>query len=240
MSAIIHGRQLVISAPRRIDFSPIAYDPAALRPAMQWRADLTLKEKVSPSPTDATAMTVQGNPVFSGRIGMAEEAGGWLERQAAVAKPKFEWGIAPFPYGPAGRHTMQREDNSWYIGQKSPSPEGAFKLILYCTSPDGSDRLIEDAKDNPPVTDKSYLQKWSKGVVSIPGFSMTQEAFTSVFEGGIEQGYPDPQNLLDHSLEFMNAFNQIMGSVWIGKQTAKEGLTDVKSKWEDIIKTSGH
>lgn len=206
--------------------------------AMQWNADLTLVHKVSPSPTDAQAMSSYGNPIFSGRIGMQQVAGGWLERQAAVVKPKFEWGIAPFPYGPAGRHTMQREDNAWYVGAKSKHPEAGFQLTLYCTQSDGSQKLIEDAKDNPPVTDKSFLNKWAKGVVSIPGFAMTLDSFTAVFEGGVEQGYPDPLNLLNHSLEFNNAFNQTMASVWLGKSTAKDGLSAVKQKWESIIQTS--
>ncbi len=40
-------------------------------------------------------------------------------RQAAVAEPIFHLAIAPFPYGPAGVNTGQREDNAFYIATVS-------------------------------------------------------------------------------------------------------------------------
>ncbi|MCL4545327.1 MAG: extracellular solute-binding protein, partial [Chloroflexi bacterium] len=87
-------------------------DRSGMVDAMTWLADLTLKYQVSPTPTDAQALASQGNPLFSGRVGMVEVAAGWLERQAAVAKPHFQWGVAPFPWGPGGKNTSQREDNA--------------------------------------------------------------------------------------------------------------------------------
>lgn len=206
--------------------------------AMTWFADLTNKYQVSPSPTDAKAMSAQGNPIFSGRLGMAAEAGGWLERQAAVAAPKFEWGIAPFPYGPGGKHTMQREDSAWYVGQGSKNPDAGFQLILYSARGPGADALISYAKNNPPLTDTSYLNKWADAVLKIPGLAMTKQEFTAVFEGGIQEGFPDPTNVLDNGNELADAFTQIMAPVWLGKQTPLAGLQVLQQKWQGIIQAA--
>lgn len=206
--------------------------------AMTWLADLTNKYHVSPSPTDAKAMSAQGNPIFSGRLGMAAVAGGWLERQAAVAQPKFEWAIAPFPYGPGGKNTMQREDNAWYIGNGSKNTDAGFQLILYATRGAGADDLISYAKDNPPLADTSYLSKWADGVLKISGFGMSKDAFTGVFEGGVKAGFGDPTNLIDNASQYSDAFSQSMDAVWIGKQSPLTGLQAVKQKWEGIIKAA--
>jgi multiple sugar transport system substrate-binding protein len=203
--------------------------------AMTWLADLTLKYKVSPTPTDTKALSSQGNPIFSGRVAMTEVAGGWLERQAAVAKPKFEWGIAPMPYGPGGKNLAQREDNAWYIGKGSKNPDGGFQLIVFASRGTGSDDLITYAEDNPPVSDTTYFTKWAKNVMTIPGLALSAADFQGVFEGGIKTDFPDPGNVINDSTEFSNAFDQLMAPVWIGKQNAQTGLQAVKAKWQGII-----
>src|SRR5579875_1406566 len=206
--------------------------------AMSWLADLTLKHHVSPTPTDAQALSSYGNPIFSGHIAIAEQAAGWLERQAAVVQPKFDWGVAPFPYGPAGVNTSQREDTAWYLASQSKNADAAFNLIVYATQGQGADDLITVAKDNPPIKG-DYFTKWSADILKIHGFAMNAEQFTSVFQGGIAAGFGDPQNVIDNALEYMNAFNQLMAPVWLGKISAQEGLKQVKAKWEEVLKTSG-
>ncbi|MCL4545988.1 MAG: extracellular solute-binding protein [Chloroflexi bacterium] len=203
--------------------------------AMTWLADLTLKYRVSPTPTDAQALSSQGNPIFSGRVGIVEVAAGWLERQAAVAKPHFEWAIAPFPWGPGKRNTSQREDSAWYLGRGSKNSDGGFQLILYTTRGAGADAMIHFAENNPPLSDSSYLDKWTGGIVKIPGFAMTKAEFIAVFKGGIKRGFGDPLNIIDNAAEFVDSFNQLMASVWIGKQTPLAGLQAVKQKWGSII-----
>lgn len=216
-------------------FGEVYPDRQGMVDAMTWLADLTLKHKVSPTPTDQKALSAQGNPIFSGRVGMAEVAGGWLERQAAVAKPHFDWGIAPMPYGPGGKNIGQREDNAWYVGKGSKNPDGGFQLIMFASRGTGADDLITYAEDNPPLTDTSYFTKWSKSVLAIPGMSMSAADFQGVFEGGIKTDFPDPTNVINDATEFSNAFNQLMAPVWIGKQTALTGLQAVKGKWQGII-----
>jgi multiple sugar transport system substrate-binding protein len=216
-------------------FGQVYPDRQGMADAMTWLADLTLKHKVSPTPTDTKALSTQGNPIFSGRVGMAEVAGGWLERQAAVAKPHFDWGIAPMPYGPGGKNIGQREDNAWYIGKGSKNPDGGFQLIMFASRGTGADDLITFAEDNPPLSDTSYFTKWSKSVLAIPGMSMAAADFQAVFEGGIKTDYPDPTNVINDATEFSNAFNQLMAPVWIGKQTSLTALQAVKAKWQGII-----
>jgi multiple sugar transport system substrate-binding protein len=220
-------------------FGAVYPDRQGMVDAMTWLSDLTLKYKVSPTADDVKALAAQGNAIFSGRVGMVQVLGGWLERQAAVAKPRFDWGIAPMPYGPGGKNTSQREDNAWYLGKGSKNADAGFQLILFATRGAGADDLITYAEDNPPLADTSFFTKWAKNVLAIPGMSMSGADFQAVFEGGIKGGFPDPNNLMDDSSEFFTAFTQLMALVWAGKETPLTGLQTVKAKWQGIIQTLG-
>lgn len=218
-------------------YTQVYPDRSGMVSAMTWLADLTLKYHVSPTPTAAKALSSQGNPIFSGRVGIVEVAAGWLERQAAVAKPHFEWAIAPFPWGPGKSNVAQREDNAWYLGKGSKNPQGGFDLIMFISRGQGASDLIEYAKDNPPLTNPRYFQQWSKTVEQIPGFSMSAQAFQNVFEGGIKTDFPDPYNVIYEGAELLNSFNQLMAPVWLGQQTPLAGLQAVKAKWQGIVKS---
>ena len=218
-------------------YTQVYVDRPGMVDAMTWLADLTLKHRVSPTPTVASALSSQGNPIFSGRVGIVEVAAGWLERQAAVAKPHFQWAIAPFPWGPGKRNVAQREDNAWYLGKGSTNPQGGFDLIMFISRGQGASDLVEYVKDNPPLTNPAYFQKWSQAVAEIPGFAMSIKDFQNVFEGGITTDFPDPQNVIYQAAEFMNSFSQLMAPVWIGKQTPLGGLQAVQAKWQGIVKS---
>lgn len=200
--------------------------------SMTWLANLTNLWHVSPSQGQLNAMSSLGNPFFSGKIGISEVAGGWLERQAAVAKPNFQWAIAPMPYGPGGIDTGQREDNAFYLSQTSAHPDTAFQLMVYATTGTGAEKLIDLAKDNPPHTGTKYLDQWTNEVLKIPGLSMTKNQFTSVFEGGIQDDFPDPANLINDAADYENQFTQLMSPVWIGKESALTGLQAVQAAWK--------
>jgi multiple sugar transport system substrate-binding protein len=216
-------------------YSDVYPDRQGMIDAMTWLNDLTVKYKVSPTADEKKSLTTQGNAVFSGRVAMVQVAGGWLERQAAVAKPTFAWGVAPIPYGPGGKNLAQREDNAWYVGKGSKNPDGGFQLILFASRGAGSDDLITFAEDNPPVTDTTYFTKWSKSVLAIPGMAMSPADLQGVLEGGIKTDFPDPTNVINDATEFSKAFNDLMDPVWLGKQTAQTGLQGVKAKWQGII-----
>ncbi|HLH74748.1 MAG TPA: extracellular solute-binding protein [Chloroflexota bacterium] len=224
-SPVYQGKPLTVVYPTR---------PEVVT-AMTWLADLTTKHHVSPTPTDAQALSSYGNPIFSGHIAIAQEAAGWLERQAAVVQPNFELAIAPFPYGPAGVNTDQRQDAAWYLGQKSKHPEAGFNLIVYASQGEGADKLIDIAKDDPPIKG-DYFSRWAANVLKIKGFAMTTEQFTAVFNGGINAGFPSPAGRIDNAPQYSDAFDQLMAPVWQGKSTAREGLEQVKAKWEAILK----
>ncbi|MCL4509370.1 MAG: extracellular solute-binding protein [Chloroflexi bacterium] len=218
-------------------YTQVYIDRSGMLEAMTWLADLTLKYHVSPTPSDAQALSSQGNPIFSGRVGIVEVAAGWLERQAAVAKPHFSWAIAPFPWGPGKSNVAQREDNAWYLGKGSKNPQGGFDLIMFISRGQGADDLVEYVKDNPPLTNPMYFQKWSQNIAKIPGFAMPIKDFQNIFEGGIKRDFPDPQNVIYEAAEFMNSFSQLMAPVWIGKQTPLAGLQAVQAKWQGIVKS---
>ncbi len=200
-----------------------------------WLANLMNKYHVSPSMGQQTAMSALGNPFFTGKIGMDVVAGGWLERQAAVAKPTFKWAIAPFPYGPKGVDTAQREDNAFYVSRSSANPKLAAELLEYAIFGPGQQELITLAKDNPPLGNAADFKKWENEVFSIPGIDMSRTAFTNVFEGGLKKDIPDPSNLINDSTDFANAYTQVMAPVWNGQESATKGLQNLQNAWQQYL-----
>jgi multiple sugar transport system substrate-binding protein len=198
---------------------------------MQWLADLTTKYKVTPSPGTINAMSASGNAFWSGHIAIAEVAG-WVWRQAAVVQPKFQWGIAPMPYGPGGADTAQREDNAFYLSSKSANPDIAFKLMLFATQGEGANLLVNAAKVDPPNVNQNYFKQWSEGISKISGFAMDEKTFSNVFMGGVNNDFPDPTNVISNSSDFGDPFTQLMAPVWLGRESAAQGLKNVQQAWQ--------
>ncbi|MCL4543614.1 MAG: extracellular solute-binding protein [Chloroflexi bacterium] len=125
-------------------------DRSGMVEAMKWFVDLRLKYHVLPMPREVQVLARRhGNPFFSGRVGIFE-ASSLMVRQALFAKPQFQWAFAPFPWGPGGRNTAQREDNAWYLGNGSKNPEEGFHLMLFVTREKGAEDLIDYVKSTPP------------------------------------------------------------------------------------------
>lgn len=202
--------------------------------AMQWLADLSLKDHVMPDQGTLTAMSTTGNAFFSGHIAISEVAG-WVWRQAAQFQPKFKWGIVPIPYGPGGADTAQREDNAFYLSSTSKHADAAFRFMVFATTGWGAQQLVKVGKIDPPNTNPKYLEEWVAGVDKIAGFSMKNSVFEQVFEGGVNRDFPDPTNLLNDSSDFGDPFTQLMSPVWIGRESAKQGLQAVQSAWQQVL-----
>ncbi len=202
--------------------------------AMTWLADLTTKWRVSPPAGELTAMSTLGSPFFTGRIGIVE-AGGWLWREAAVAKPGFQWAIAPFPYGPAGVDTNQREDNAFYLSRTSRHPHTAFQFMLFATRGFGAEQLVHLAEVNPPRVTTKYLNQWVNAASRIRGFSMTKAQFRQVYLGGVQHDFPDPANVVNNASVLTTPFTQLMAPVWLGNETAAKGLAAVQQAWQSAV-----
>lgn len=224
-SAVYHGAPVTAT---------YAISPGMVK-AATWLTDLMNKYKVSPSMGQQTAMSTSGNPFFTGKIAMDVVAGGWLERQAAVAKPKFHWAIAPFPYGPAGVDAAQREDNGMYVSNTAPNKALAEKLLTYATFGPGRALEIKLAKDNPPMGTAKDFTSWQSQVMLIPGLDMSARTFASVFKGGLTHDLPDPSNVVNNASQFNNAWTQVMAPVWNGQESVQKGLASLQSNWKQYL-----
>jgi multiple sugar transport system substrate-binding protein len=74
---------------------------AASADAIQWMADLALKERVHPQPAEGADLRTLPTPFTSGRIGMF--AGGEPDFGAILKVTDFKWGAAPLPLAAAGK-----------------------------------------------------------------------------------------------------------------------------------------
>lgn len=105
-------------------------DPAAAD-AIQWMADLALKERVHPKPDEGADIRTLAVPFSSGRIGMF--AGGEPDFGNLLKITDFKWGAAPLPVAAAGKPQASFGASTLYgmnAKTKLQSPAWAFMAWL--------------------------------------------------------------------------------------------------------------
>jgi multiple sugar transport system substrate-binding protein len=107
---------------------------------MQWLADLVLKHKVHPAPTDTTSLGA-GNWWNLGKIGVRMSGTGILG-QTLTAKPDFEWDMFVTPKSPkTGKRAITANENPMVVTSSTKSPEGAYKLALFFAEKSSQDMV---------------------------------------------------------------------------------------------------
>lgn len=209
------------------------YDDPKMIEFIKWVRGLTYDHKVTPRPsdTDAIQQTV-GWPMMSGRIGMAVN-GLWSVTNFAAVEPSWEWGIAPFPYGPEGTNLTPLFNDSWMLSAGTANPEAGFKLLKYLGLENGAKLYAEISGFFPANTDNYDV--WFDSTMSIPNIAMTREELESVILTAFPEGYVTPGKTLDSYPEWNSTFNQTIGPVWNDEATVEEGMAAVQAQMETVI-----
>jgi multiple sugar transport system substrate-binding protein len=110
-----------------------AFDDPRLAQGLQYRADLTLKYRVTPSQADRSEMggTSAADLFLNGRAAMFY-SGIWKTpyfREGA----KFQWDVAEFPKGPTGKRGFWIGSACYGISASSPHKDEAWKLVKFLT-----------------------------------------------------------------------------------------------------------
>ena len=126
--------------------------------ALQWAADLMLKEQVAPTPAQTQAIQA-GAPVLfmSGKVGMGVTNIGRLSRYATI--DAFEWGTAAAPNPPNGvkRHLHVWID-FWSMIKGVKNLEGSWQLLKFMVSPEA--QKIYPIQYGPQSSRLSLAQDW--------------------------------------------------------------------------------
>ncbi len=119
--------------------------------AVQFRADLIYKDKISPSPSQMTAMGGMGTSdmFISERVAMFF-SGIWKTPSFRTIK-NFEWDVVMFPRGPKGLRGFSTGGSGYAVVKSSKKKDMAWKLVTYLAGKEGQTKLAQTGLAQPAM-----------------------------------------------------------------------------------------
>ncbi|CAN5537687.1 sugar ABC transporter substrate-binding protein [soil metagenome] len=199
-------------------------DPAFVE-ALQWVADLGLKEGVVPSSEEEGALG-SFQRWMDGRIGMMG-IGPWNQGQF-WSELDFGWDLMPWPVSPAtGEQAIWYGGIGFAVAGNSDNLEASQNLAAFLAFNEDAQRtnfelgqaipnLIDMAKDEYLALDKPPANK---------------QQFITIIE---EVGRRATQTYTYNS-EWFGLFNSNLASVWLGEMTAQEYAESVTGEMQEML-----
>lgn len=215
----------------------VHYDNTTFGDAMQWIADLALKAKVAPLPSDVNALKQGvGDPFLTGRIGMYLN-GQWETQALANLKPQWKWGVAPLPYGPGKVNTSPLYNDSFLLGKGSKAIDQGFDFLRYLTLDTPAENYALSTGFFPART--NLYDKAVQSMAAIPGATQTKEQIKEALIGGYATGFVTPGKTLNNYNEFNTAWGQGTSPIWSGQAPVGPTLQTVQEKFKSLIASQG-
>lgn len=210
----------------------VGNDDPRVPAAVQWAADLFLKDQVAPTPAQSQQVQT-GVPHYfmTGLIGMGLSNIGRLSTYAAIED--FEWDVAasPFPANGDPRHLHVWID-FWSMIKGVKNLDGAWKLLSFMVTPEA--QLIYPIEYGPLSARLSLAPDWIKiQKEKLPNLS--DESFAVIAKAAaIEQ--IDPENwTANFSPISSQALQPALDRVWLGEATAEQAIADATPQIEQLI-----
>jgi len=191
--------------------------------AVQWFADLMLKEKVAPTPAQAQQLqSGVSTPFFmTGKVAMELGNIGSLSQYATIKE--FEWGTAALPFPPDGsaRH-MHVWIDFWSMIKGVKNLEGAWEFLKYMVSEEA--QKVYPCEYGPQSARTSLGAYWiDLQKKMLPNLS--DDEFTVLTEAPKYEQI-DPENwTVNMSIVNDQALQPALQRIWLGEGTAAEIIT---------------
>jgi multiple sugar transport system substrate-binding protein len=222
-SAVWSSGEDVLSPDRR---SWNLTSPVAVR-AVQWCADLALREHVAPDPARLGDQGGGGRELFEARLAAMHVDGRWMVprfRQLA-----FDWNVAPLPVPERGAPSIAWSGSVGLgVSARSPHAREAFALVEYVAGPEGQARLAETGLSMPNQRDLAmtdlFLQRDQR----------PRDA--EVFVRAAENSRPSPATLVPNAF-WNDVFSSFADEVWRGDRTAASLFPEIKPRIDQALRT---
>ena len=162
-----------------------------------------------------------GNDAFAAGVAAMTFSGHWLIPSYNTLP--FDWQVAPFPKGPAGRATLVNSAGI-VIGAGSAHPAEAWKFVRFVVSAEGQSILtslgfaipVNEAVATGPI----YLQQSNKGN-------------HQVFVDALAYAHPKPS--FKGYEEWAGLVGDPLGMVWRGEQDLNTALDEIAGSADDVL-----
>jgi multiple sugar transport system substrate-binding protein len=191
-----------------------AFNTKAFIDGVQFRADLILKHKVMPGPSNMTAMGGIGSSdmFMNGTVAMFL-SGFWKTPQFRGIK-NFDWDIAMFPKSPSGQRGFQSGGSGYGILKSSKNKKAAWELVKYIGGVEGEKKLGATGLSQPALKNLAESPLFLDGQVPHNKKMLLRAEPYGVFN-------PMATNFLEiYQGNVIPLFDQI----WNGKLTAAEAV----------------
>jgi multiple sugar transport system substrate-binding protein len=200
--------------------------------AVQWAADLMLKEKVAPTPALAQQVQAGAPQLFmSNKIGMGINNIGRLSQYAKITD--FEWGVAAAPNPPGGekRHLHVWID-FWSMIKGVKNLEGSWEFLKFMVSSEAQKIYpIEYGPQSSLLSLGSYWLDIQKK--QLPNLS---DAELKALTEAPKYEQIDPENwTVNFSVINAQVLQPALDVVWLGEKTAAESIAEVAPNIRKLI-----
>jgi multiple sugar transport system substrate-binding protein len=200
--------------------------PVAVR-AVQWCADLALKEEVAPNPTRLGDQGGGGRELFEARLAAMHVDGRWMVPR--FRQLDFDWDVAPLPVPERGVRSIGWSGSvGLAVSSRTKHPRDAFVLLEYLAGPEGQARLTATGLQLPNqralARTRLFLQ---------PG---QRPRHASVFIDAAETSRPSPATLVPNAF-WNDVFSSFAEEVWRGDRTAASLFPEIAPRIDQALRT---
>ncbi len=200
----------------------------ALLKALQERADLLYKHKVSPTPATLQVIEQMGSPLKTGKVGMVI-SGDWA---IWGAMPKnYKWGIAAVPYSVPNIKKVCLYTDPLEIARTSKYINEAWEFVKYLASPSAQKFLIEKTSriSSRRSLRKDYIEKISSFLVN------SKRELEEVLDGAFRYCQEDAEHTVFGFYQLQSVWTSETDPLWLGKKQPKEVLDTLIQKVNQTI-----
>lgn len=190
--------------------------------ALQWWADIYLKDKSAPSPAESQA--IQGGPWLAGKVALYPSAT-W-DTPTFHANAKFNWDVAPWPKGPKGQKTGAF-GSGFGITTDSKAPDAGWTYLSEYLSKDGMVFMWGESGRGSPARRSAY-----PSFLSSPIAPKHAKVFEDAENNYAEEGHPYT-NL--NAAQVLDILNREIGKVLLGTETAQQGVTNIQAQANPVL-----
>jgi multiple sugar transport system substrate-binding protein len=200
--------------------------PVAIR-AVQWCADLALREHVAPNPTRLGDQGGGGRELFEARLAAMHIDGRWMVPR--FRQLEFDWDVAPIPVPERGARSITWSGSvGLAVSAKTHHPTEAFSLVEYLAGPEGQARLTATGLQLPNQKELAATSLFLQ-----PGKAPRH---AEVFVQAAETSRPASATLVPNAF-WNDVFSSFVEEVWRGDRTAASLFPEIKPRIDQALRT---
>ena len=196
----------------------VKIDSPESRRALQFAADLRLRERVAPRPDE-----VQPGDQFITQQAAMHYRGQAYVQNAKRGNPIFQWDVAPIPRGPSGRHNVVGS-TGYCIPKQAPNAAAGATLLKFLSEERVQREMQVEGRWTTPR--KSFLQ-----------YSVPQDGVPSRYKEAIQDRLVASQGVaMPPGMDEMDKFyEKATAPAWLGQRSLTEALNAVGDEWRRLL-----